>query len=84
VNDHFARIVHEERMTEYRRDAVASGRAAEARRGRVTRRTTLVGLVTLTATLAALVLGGMLLVPASAQAGGGGTAAADVRASTPR
>ena len=86
VNDHFASIIHEERMREFRRDADASGRVAEARRGRVARRSTLVGLGALAAILAALALSGMLLVPSSAQAGGVGTTAAlaDVRASTAR
>jgi hypothetical protein len=66
VNDHFAGIIHEERMTEYRREADATRRAAAARRGTVARRSTLVGLGVLGATLAALALSGVLLVPVSA------------------
>jgi hypothetical protein len=84
VNDHFASILHKERMTEFHRDADASRRVAEARRGMVARRSTLLRLAALAATLAAIALSGMLLVPSSAPAGGDGTAAAiaDVRAST--
>lgn len=84
MNDHFASILHTERVTEFRHDADASRRVAEAHRGTVARQSTLRGLAALAATLAALAASGMVLVPSSAQAGGDwtGAALADVRAST--
>ncbi len=67
MNDYYATIVHKERMAAFRRYADASRLAAEARRGRVTLRSTQVGLTALAATLAALALSGVLLVAAAAR-----------------
>lgn len=66
VNDHFASILHQERMTEYRRDADASGLVAEARRGTVGRRSSLLGLAAVAAILAVLALSGVLVLPSAA------------------
>lgn len=66
MNDHFASIVHEERMKEFRRDADASGRVAEARGGTVARRSGLLGLAAVAAILAVLALGGVLILPSAA------------------
>lgn len=66
VNDHFASILHEDRMTEYRGDANASYRVAEARRGTVKRRSTLLGLAALAATLTLLTLSGVLILAPAA------------------
>ncbi len=66
MNDYYATIVHEERMTAFRRDADASRLAAEARRGRALR-TTRVRLTALAATLAAIALGVVLFVATAAR-----------------
>ena len=60
MNDHFARILHEDRMTEYRGDAAASSRI-EARRGTVKRRSIFLGMAALAATLTLLTLNGVFI-----------------------
>lgn len=66
VNDHFARILHEDRMTEYRGDAGASYRVARARQGTVKRRSSLLGVAALAVTLTLLALSGLLVLPPAA------------------
>jgi hypothetical protein len=63
VNDHFARILHEDRMTEYRADARASSRVTRAHRGTVRRQSSLLGVAAVAVTLALLVLGGIFVLP---------------------
>lgn len=66
MNDHYARILHEDRMTEYRGDARASYRAAGARHRTVKRQSRLLGAAGLAVTLTLLALSGSLsLAPAA-------------------
>jgi hypothetical protein len=64
VNDHFASILHEDRMAEYRRDAAATARATVRTHARIRRRWTGLGVPLLAAVLAGLVLASLLFVPA--------------------
>lgn len=66
VNEHFARILHEDRMTEYRGDARASNRVTKAHRVTVKRRSSLLRVAAVAVTLALLVLGGVLILPPAA------------------
>ena len=65
MNDHFARILHEDRMTEYRADARASSRVTRAHRGTITHRTRLMGVAAVAVALTLLVLGGVIVIPAA-------------------
>lgn len=55
MNDHYATIIHEERMSAFLREADGSPRADEARGGRI-KRQAIVGLAALAAILASLAL----------------------------
>ena len=56
MNDHYATIIHEERMSAFLREAEGSRRADEARGGRIKRQAILGGLAALVAILASLAL----------------------------
>jgi hypothetical protein len=66
VNDHYAHILHEDRMTEYRADAHASYRVAEARRRMVKRRSRMLGVAAFAVTLTSLALSGVLVLSPAA------------------